>query len=99
MYELSIENTKLIAGGNWVYVTPEWKHSEAVMTGQLCGAILSICGAALLCAEISCVTLSLPIALGAAGYGIGYAVARLDTCSLENNTWHYFLPLPVIIFI
>jgi len=99
MQELSGQQLNLVSGGRWVFVTPEWKHSEAQITGTIFGVLGASFGALALCAEVSAITLSVPVVLGLAAYGAGYGLSRLENCFLENYTWYDISPPPVIIFI
>lgn len=89
MYDLNTQEVQSVAGGYSVYVTEEWKQTEANGYGAVYGTLGAIVGGI-----VGGTAASLPgavlgvLAGGTSGYYFGYGVSRLENSVLENNTWY-----------
>lgn len=88
MYELNTQQIQSVAGGYLVYVTEEWKQSEANITGAVFGSYGAILGCFAGSAGSLAGTALGVLAGGTVGYYIGYGLSRLENRLLENNTWY-----------
>lgn len=99
MFRLNEMQTLRVAGGYMVYVTDEWKHTEAQVKGIVDSVIFGGLGG-YLGFVLSGNTIENQLlgglcwgALGGlAGYYGGYYLSVLENSDLESNNWYNFIP-------
>jgi hypothetical protein len=92
MYELNQTQVNFVSGGEFVFVTEQWKHEKSVTTGQIMaglysGTALIVC---LLAGTSPLASAGIIITTGVTTYIGVYGLSRLDYYPLDNDTWYDF---------
>ncbi len=96
MIELTAAQILSVSGGYTVYMTEEWKQSDAQEHGIVGGGLGAVMGFLLALPALdptpgamTAVVGILGAAVGAViGYYSGYGLAKFGNSYLENNTWY-----------
>lgn len=91
MYVLNKNQSALVSGGQYNYVSQEWKEGEVIEGATIMGVVGAALGSMIGSASGSVFPVLIGASIGGvSGFSLGYGLSMLMNASLEKSMWYDF---------